>query len=117
VIASPVLSRLAAAAFAAAAAFHAMALVFPAISDPAPAWRHALFVGVNAGYAVAFTVRPRWLVVAFLPLAAQQLFSHGAAFIDARSAGRTDWQSALVLAAIPIFAWVALGAWSPAPKA
>jgi hypothetical protein len=69
-----------------------------------------MFVGVNGLYAVAFAIRPRWLLLAFLPLAAQQAVSHGTSFVRALCAGRLDWKSAIVLAALPVLAWVAYGA-------
>jgi hypothetical protein len=113
--ASSVPSRLAAAAFAVVAFFHAAALVLPEI-DPSPAWRHALFTGINGAYAMAFATRPRWLILAFLPLAAQQAASHGSSFVRALSAGTLDWKSAIVLAALPALAWVAYGARGAGPR-
>jgi hypothetical protein len=104
---SPLPSRLAAAAFAAVAAFHAVALVAPGVAPPSPAWRHALFVVVNGAYAVGFAVRPRWLFVAFLLLAVQQVVSHGAAFVNARAEGWVDWQSLVVLGSLPLLGWIA----------
>jgi hypothetical protein len=100
-------SRLAATAFAIAAAFHLLALAVPTVSTPSPSWRHALFVAVNGGYALAFVTRPRWLFLAFLPLAAQQIASHGSALLRAYANGWTDWQSAAVLLAMPLLGYVA----------
>jgi hypothetical protein len=108
-------SRLAAAAFAVVAIFHAAALAMPEI-DPSPAWRHALFVGINGAYAVAFATRPPWLIFAFLPLAVQQAASHGSSFVRGLGAGTLDWKSAVVLAGLPVLAWVAYGARRAGPR-
>jgi hypothetical protein len=84
------------------AVFHAVAIVVPTLSEPSPAWRHALFVGVNAFFAWGFLTRAKWLPLPFGVLCVQQVWSHGSAFLAARAGGHTDVQSLLVLASLPL---------------
>lgn len=70
-----------AAAFVATACFHAAAALRPALDPSAPRWRHLLFVALNLGCAAGLVRRPRWFVWAFAALTAQQLHSHGGAFV------------------------------------
>jgi hypothetical protein len=105
-------------ATAGVALFHAAAIVVPGISEPSPAWRHALFIGVNAFFAWAFVTRVAWLPIPFVVLAAQQTWSHGSAFLDARAAGHFDLQSVLVLVSLPFLAiFIALGRKRPGARA
>jgi len=91
-----------AAAFGLAALFHVAALVAPAIAEPSPPWRHALFAATNVAVAIGVLRRPRLFVVAFALLTAQQLVSHGAyAWGLWMSERRIDWASAVVLVAMP----------------
>ena len=84
--------------------FHAAAIVFPAISEPSPPWRHGLFIGVNLFFAWAFVKRVSWLPWPFGALCVQQAWSHGSAFMAARAVGHTDVQSLAVLLALPCVA-------------
>jgi hypothetical protein len=86
------------------AVFHAVAIVVPSVSEPSPAWRHALFVGVNAFFAWAFITRARWLPVPFGVLCVQQVRSHGNDFLAARAVGHIDVQSIAVLVSLPCLA-------------
>jgi MYXO-CTERM domain-containing protein len=92
-----------AAFFVVGAAFHVVALVRPAVGDPSPPWRHALFVLINLAVALGLRRRPRGFAFGFALLTAQQLWSHGltAALVwsDER---RLDWASVLVVAGMPI---------------
>ena len=98
-----VLFTVLAVAFGAGAVFHVVALFFPAKFPPLPAWRHLLFVGINAASAVFVTTRPRWFVFAFAVLCAQQLVSHGAdAWRAWTDMGRVDVASLAVLAIMPL---------------
>lgn len=97
------------------AAFHALAIVVPSISEPSPPWRHGLFVAVNALFAWAFCVRTWWLPVPFGVLWVQQTWSHGTSFLEARAAGHLDLQSAAVLCAMPALALLVL--WGRRPRA
>lgn len=94
--------RIAALGCALAGLFHAAALVRPAIAEPSPPWRHALFVGVNAAMAALFLRRPPWFVWLFAALVAQQVASHGHALVTIWTAeARIDWASVIVLATLP----------------
>jgi len=88
----------------AVALFHAAAIVWPQISEPSPAPRHAVFVGINLLFGVAFVRRARWLPWPFLALTAQQLWSHGGDLLRARAADPPHWdvQSLAVLATLPV---------------
>ncbi len=97
------------AGFALAAAYHAIALAWPGIAEPSPAWRHALFAGVNAAFAAGFARPPRWFPVAVALLGAQQIASHGAYALGVwRAEGRLDWASVVVLLAVPLAMAVAV---------
>lgn len=107
-----------AASFFCGTVFHALALTWPALaSSPTPSWRHGLFLAIDGAYAAGFAARIRWLVWAVLPLAVQQVVSHGTDLLAARAAGHTDAQSALVLAAMPAFVAVAWLCRRETPKA
>lgn len=95
--------RLCAAGFVLAGLYHATALFHPEWVEPAPPWRHALFVAINAAVAAGFLFRPRFFVYVFALLAAQQLWGHatyGAAVW--RTQHRIDWASVIVVLAMPI---------------
>jgi hypothetical protein len=67
--------RAAGLAFLAAAAYHLVAALL-AIGSPS-AWRHALFVAIDAGVAVSLAYRPPWLLALFAILTCQVIYSHG----------------------------------------
>ncbi len=97
------LARALAVPFLAAAVYHAAGLLRPSWAEPAPPWRHALFVAVNA-LAAAGVLRWRraWLP-GYVALAAQQLWSHGRYGLTVwRSEGRIDWASVGVLVFMPL---------------
>lgn len=92
-----------AAFFVVGALFHVAALVRPALEDPSPPWRHALFVLINLTAALGSLRRPRGFAVAFALLTAQQLWSHGVtAVVVWRDEHRFDWPSVVVLAGMPL---------------
>ena len=62
---------------------------------------HAIFVGINALTALGMLLRPRWFVIPFAVLVAQQLISHGDWAFAAWRAGWFDWRSWGVLATMP----------------
>ncbi len=64
--------RVVAALFAAGAAFHALRLLAPLAGDGSTPTRHGVFVVVNALAAVGLLARPRWFVLPFALLTAQQ---------------------------------------------
>lgn len=87
----------------AVALFHLGALFWPAISEPSPPLRHAVFLGVNVFFGIAFLRRARWLPFPLLILTAQQIWSHGGDLLRARAEHppRWDLQSLFMLAALP----------------
>jgi len=72
------------------------------VSEPSPAWRHALFVLVNLFFAWAFFTRARWLPWPFGVLCVQQTWSHGSDLVAAYAIGRVDVQSIAVLVSLPL---------------
>ena len=100
--------RLAAAGGVVAAGIHATALAVPAFgtstySPTYPAWRHVLFVVIDATAAWLFLRRPLWFVWAFGVLTVQVLYSHGgSAWASWDHDGRVAWIDALALVAIPL---------------
>lgn len=102
--------RLIALSFIAPAIYHAVGLVRPELTEPAPASRHAVFVGVNLAVGLGFLLRPRWFVFAFAALVAQQLYSHGTIGWHVwQHEARVDWPSVIVLVTMPpllgLLAW------------
>jgi len=95
--------RLFAAGCVAAAVYHAVGIAAPTLVEHAPAWRHALFVGINAGLAAGFLLRPRWFVYAFALLVVEQVYGHGLRAVEIWGAERrVDWPSVIVLATMPV---------------
>lgn len=89
-------------AFCAAALFHAAALVWPQIAEPAPPARHAIFVILNAVLAAGLWKRPRGFPIVFALFTAQQLVSHGrGGYAVWRDEGRLDWASLVTVAFLP----------------
>ena len=109
------LLRLPAPLFALGALFHVSTLFDPSLGEASPPWRHALFVVLNGTFAALFAWRPRWLVWAYLPLAAQQTWSHGAELV-ASPAPWHEAQSLLALVSIPLFLAVAVVREPPRPR-
>jgi MFS family permease len=94
---------IAALGFLGAAIAHALALAIPGLLPPSPAWRHAIFVVVNAATAWGLVARPRWFPLAFAALALQQIVSHGSFAWETWRRDRTlDPSSAIVLVAVPL---------------
>lgn len=100
-------------AFVVAAGFHALALAWPALAEPEPAWRHGLFIAINIALAVGVWFRPPWFAAMFLVVTAQQLVSHGAsAWHIWHDEHRIDWASAMTLPFIAgTCAWLLRDAW------
>ena len=97
-------SLVVAALFAAGAAFHAAALLLPAVDalSPNPLWRHCLFAAMNSAFAMGFYFRWPRLWLPTLLLIAQQIWSHGRALSEAHAQGRWDWPSTGVLLVLPL---------------
>ncbi len=99
--------------FFCAGVFHFVAIFFPHISEPLPAWEHALFVLINLTMAGLWALRVKWLPWPFLGLTIQQLWQHGGDLI--RALPRIDLQSLFaLLGLIPM--WLLLRAWVRAGK-
>jgi hypothetical protein len=99
------LFRIFAAMIALAGLYHMLGLVMPAISPQTPAWRHALFVGINIATAWLMLRRPPWFWAVFAVLTLQQLYGHGGKIIRVwQSVGRIEWISLLVVILMPIMA-------------
>ncbi len=109
---SPILSRLLTGVFAAAALFHLVAVVHP-IGNSASPMRHAVFVAINAFFALAF-LRPRpWLMWPVAVFVLHQGYGHGVDAWAAWRAGHLDLQSLATLLALPIVAYGAIRARDP----
>jgi hypothetical protein len=102
------LFRLAAAGAVVAVAIHAAALLVPAFAAASyppgyPAWRHGVFIAIDATAAVLFLVRPRWFTWAYALLTAQVIYSHGGpAWTSWQRDGQVAWIDAAALVAIPL---------------
>lgn len=97
------LLALCAAGFVAAAVYHAVGVVRPAWLEPAPIWRHALFVGLNLALAAGFLVRPRFLVWVFPLFVAEQLYGHAVrAWTIWTAEHRVDWTGLVPMVFTPI---------------
>ncbi|MGZ3422605.1 MAG: hypothetical protein ACXWUG_00195 [Polyangiales bacterium] len=86
--------------FAAAAAFHAVAMLVPI--DTTPRWRHALFVAIDLALAALMVRRPPWFPWVFALLVMQQAYSHGTSLVAHAKAGTVDVPSVVTLIALPI---------------
>ncbi len=96
------LFRLCAAGFVASGVYHAVGLVRPEWLVFQPAWRHALFVAINAFFAAAFLKRPWFLPWVFGVLAVEQIYGHGVrAWEILQAERRIDWPGVVVLVGVP----------------
>lgn len=97
------LFALCAAGFVAAAVYHAVGVFRPAWLEPAPVWRHALFVGLNLLLAAGFLLRPPFLVWLFAVFVAEQLYGHGLrAWTIWTAEHRVDWTGLVPMVFTPI---------------
>jgi hypothetical protein len=99
--------RLAAAGAVVAVGIHVAALAIPAFGAAHypgyPAWRHVVFVAIDAAAAWLFLRRPAWFVWAFGALTLQVLYSHGgSAWSSWQRDGHVRWIDAAALIAIPV---------------
>lgn len=97
--------------FASGAVFHFVAVVFPTVAGTSSVTRHGAFVLINVLFGVGFALRWRYLLFPALVLAAQQTWSHGSDFLEARARGEWDVMSLGVLAMLPIMLVVAWAFW------
>jgi hypothetical protein len=109
-----------AAGAALAAVYHlgSFGLAFVHARLNASAWRHLVFVGIDAALCLLLLWRPRWLIVPVTIVAAQAFWSHGHALLHQwHSARQVDWISLVVLLYLPALLAAALwNAWQPGDK-
>jgi hypothetical protein len=87
--------------FAGAALYHAWNLGL-SFGDPALAWFHGAFVIIDTTMAFLFWLRPRWLVLPFVVLTVQQIYSHGEAAWSAwKTSGTLDGISLFIALFMP----------------
>jgi hypothetical protein len=104
--------RIFAGCIALAAVYHLVGLFMPAISPHTPAWRHALFVGINLVAAWLMLRRPSWFCFAFAVLTLQQLYGHGGKLLRTwRGEGHVEWISLIVIIVMPIMAAMLFRDW------
>jgi hypothetical protein len=60
--------------------YHIKGLCYP--NNLTPAWRHAIFVGINAICIYGLLKRPNWFIWFVAALTLQQWYSHGSYIID-----------------------------------
>jgi hypothetical protein len=90
-----------------ASAYHAVALVWPALDPSSSTARHALFVMLNLALAVGLWVLPRGFFWVFAALTLQQLHSHGRTlFRVLGEQHRLHWESVLVMITLPAMLWL-----------
>ncbi len=88
--------------FGVAALYHLATLVLQSFADGGSRVRHGVFIAINLLVAVGLFTRKLWFFWFFTALGLQQLQSHGSALLHAwADEHRIDWQSVLVLVAIP----------------
>lgn len=91
--------------FGLAALYHLVGFMFPDLVAPAPAWRHALFVGINTCGCWLLIARPTWLIWPFTLLTLQQIYSHTNRAVDWWiNQSKVDWLSLGVIVVLPL-AW------------
>ena len=101
------LFRAAAVGAALSAAFHAAAMISPAIArieyEPTyPLWSHVVFIFIDSALVWLFLRRPSWLVWAVALLTVQTLAGHGCgAWRLWVEQGRVDWISVAVSIGTP----------------
>jgi hypothetical protein len=102
--------------FAFGAVHHVAAAVHPSAQDASSVTRHLVFVGINLFFAIAFVRRVRWVLFPAVILVAQQTYSHGSSFLEARREGLVDFESLAVLCFLPVVVVVSVAlnrTWKP----
>lgn len=113
----PVVFRLAAAAFAFAAAYHTTAIVVPAFARIAypttyPLLRHVVFVVIDGSFAWLFLWRPIWLIWPYSVLTIQVINGHGgAAWSMWHHERRVDWISLALVIGVVLGLWLLIADW------
>lgn len=68
-----------------------------------PAWRHALFIGINTISFYGLLQRPRWFIWFWAALTLQQMYSHGSyAWKLWSTQQQVHWISVLVVLMMPV---------------
>jgi len=94
--------------FGLGAIHHVLAIMLPDPADSSTATRHGVFVGINLLFAALFGMRAKYTVFPASALVAQQTYSHGSAFLQARARGVIDGESLAVLVFLPVVLVVAI---------
>lgn len=84
----------------AAMVYHIVGSIKP--FDTTPAWRHALFIGINIICIYGLLKRPVWFTWFWALLTIQQLYSHGSHFVRLLSEGEFVWIDFGVLILMPV---------------
>lgn len=93
--------------FILAGLYHLIAVLIPNFGEPAPLWRHLLFIGVNGLMTVLLYRRPKTFFVFACVLIMQQLWSHGIYALKVyQQQNRIDWYSIIVIFGFPIYLWL-----------
>ncbi len=80
-----------------------LGFVAPELVLPAPRWRHGLFILINALGAWLVLRRPPGLVLPFLAITLQQMYSHGTrALTWWHREQRVDWISLCIIVILPL---------------
>jgi len=78
------------------AAYHFVEIFYPI--DPAPPWRHMIFVGISLFCCYGLVKRPKYFVYCFFVLLLQQFYSHGNYLLSQwYDFNKIDWISAVLL--------------------
>jgi hypothetical protein len=85
----------------AAAVYHLVAVFIS--FDKTPAWRHALFIGINIIAIYGLVKRPKWFLWFVVLLTLQQWYSHGSYAIGLwQNEHRIHWISIGVIVLLPL---------------
>lgn len=87
-------------AFAAAAFYHLLAIIFGL--NNSTGWHNCLFVVINLWCAIEVRRARKYFVILFTILYIQQLISHGASILRSMNENKMDWLSILVLCALTV---------------
>ncbi len=99
----PLFFRTVAGLFAVAALFHLTRVFLPQEGDPSGALRHGVFVAINLTCVAGLWLRPPLFKLAFVPLAVQQVYSHGRmAWTTWAERGEIDLISLVIVFLMPL---------------
>jgi hypothetical protein len=90
-----------------ASVYHIAAIIWRAVDPSSSVTRHVAFVVINLCLAVGLWTRPKGFFWVFAALTAQQLHSHGRAWLRVlNQQHRIDWVSSGVLVVLPLLLWL-----------